>query len=654
MWEMTNGAARQQMDPEALERLRASGALVDDDRRRRPKYFDGRFLAARDLTREQQYFLARQADLGRAGGWGVVHGLTVAAKNGTQLIIDPGHGVTASGETVILQRALTVRLSDLAAVQRLDATFGLSRRPAESPKSRSGLYVLALRPVEFTANPIASYPTSLGDSRTVEDGEIVEATVATLIPYPDDGARTDVGMRRARASREIFVEGASRGLPVDALPLAMVLLDQGVIRWIDVFLVRREVGSTHGDVLGLGFAPRAVREAHLLQYDHHLADVLRDREKANRGAKFAASEHFLALPPGGRLPSAAINPRDFTQSFFPPEVDVDLSIVPVDEIPALLEESILLPPIDLTASGDVLESTSVLVLLPVPRQHVRMVRNALARAEGANLTRTLKTAAPGLVARRRPLEALAGIRLARLDAPALLPVRDNLVDAAWADALSGASQAGGGLLWYVRRRNLQHRSDVVGTSLRVATNEFPDEWRVLKLIDEGGAVQELYGHVRAAASAAAQAEIIAFLSSWKITGSWLLLNVAVRELLQEIVAVVPNDQNMQRTSTLSLGAVARVAERYADPKFGDGFSNLDAPVADALTAAGSFPDQVAWPIARLRIAAEMERIGDRLAGAANARDLALFAQRLVTAAKSDNPDDAVKTLVNATLAGTAP
>src|SRR5215218_6561845 len=62
---------------ERLRRLQESNTLVVDDRRRRPLYFDGRFLAARDLTREQAYFLTRQADLGRAGGAGVVHGLEV-------------------------------------------------------------------------------------------------------------------------------------------------------------------------------------------------------------------------------------------------------------------------------------------------------------------------------------------------------------------------------------------------------------------------------------------------------------------------------------------------------------------------------------------------------------------------------------------------
>ncbi len=54
-----------------------NGSLVVESQRTRPYWFDGRFLAARDLQREQDYFLQRQADLGQAAGFGVLHGLQV-------------------------------------------------------------------------------------------------------------------------------------------------------------------------------------------------------------------------------------------------------------------------------------------------------------------------------------------------------------------------------------------------------------------------------------------------------------------------------------------------------------------------------------------------------------------------------------------------
>src|SRR5947207_14844555 len=74
----TNGA--KDLDLLELERLLdqpQSSTVVIDSRRRRPLYFDGRFLAARDLTRDQEYFVTLQADLSRVGGWGVVDGLVV-------------------------------------------------------------------------------------------------------------------------------------------------------------------------------------------------------------------------------------------------------------------------------------------------------------------------------------------------------------------------------------------------------------------------------------------------------------------------------------------------------------------------------------------------------------------------------------------------
>ena len=47
-------AAKDGADRELLERGVREGTVVIDQRRRRPLYFDGRFLAARDLTRERR------------------------------------------------------------------------------------------------------------------------------------------------------------------------------------------------------------------------------------------------------------------------------------------------------------------------------------------------------------------------------------------------------------------------------------------------------------------------------------------------------------------------------------------------------------------------------------------------------------------------
>src|SRR5512145_990988 len=104
----TEGTNRDQLTdvaPAVRETLINQRVLVGDPRRWRPRWFDGRFLAASDLQSEQNYFLIRQADLARAGGSGIIDGLMVSetldAASGTGRIrIDPGQGVTDTGELV--------------------------------------------------------------------------------------------------------------------------------------------------------------------------------------------------------------------------------------------------------------------------------------------------------------------------------------------------------------------------------------------------------------------------------------------------------------------------------------------------------------------------------------------------------------------------
>src|SRR5215475_421894 len=64
-----------------MQSLLGHSAIVLDGLRRRPRYFDGRFLTGADLTRDQDYVRQRQADLARAGGAGVVAGLQVSEGN---------------------------------------------------------------------------------------------------------------------------------------------------------------------------------------------------------------------------------------------------------------------------------------------------------------------------------------------------------------------------------------------------------------------------------------------------------------------------------------------------------------------------------------------------------------------------------------------
>lgn len=436
------GPQRDRLSDAVVAKIEPQLPRIKDDRRRRPLYFDGRFLAARDLTREQDYFLARQADLGRAGGFGVVAGLVASEQDG-RIAISAGHGVTPSGEMVVLSEPLVLDPRQALVSETVRVRLGVSRAITPPTGTRTGLFVIALRPIEYEANPIAQYPTTLDGDRGVHNGDIVEATAVTLLPYPDLGDPTELRLRRAHAAKEIFVDRVTPGLVTDALPIAMVAIDRGRLVWVDPHLVRREIGAEAGDILGVTGAPLALREAFMLQYDDHLRDVLGSVHGA-----IVASDHFLALPPAGAMPKSSIDRQHFTQRFFPAEVDVDLSVVPSDELGALLEEARLLPPIDLS-DPDELAGTSVLVLVPVDRAGLDS-----ARAQLVGKRRALPAVAPNLLARKRPLERLVSLPLLRQPLSASVPAV-SAEDKAWR-ALLDLDRAND-VVWYVRRRSLSRK-----------------------------------------------------------------------------------------------------------------------------------------------------------------------------------------------------
>jgi hypothetical protein len=335
--------------------------------RSRPRYFDGRFLAARDLQRDQDYFAARQRDELRAVGQGVVHGLDVRVKGATQLTLAAGIAITPDGQLVVLREGFDLELDDIAATQRLDGNFGLLAEPRDVSRRRTGTYVLLARPVTYTADPIALYPQSIEERREPEDGDIIEAVAFTLAPYHDRAIDVEPSRVRANLARRIFVEKSAGGTPIDAVPLALVQLERGFVRWADAWLVRREIGTIHDGIAAFSRSPRALAEAHVQHYHEHLAAIEADRKQAARPAAFSASEELAALPPVGEFPVTSLDLSTATERFFPAPMPVQLQVVPDDELATLLGEQLALPPIDLGAPDEQLAVTPVAVLLPVPR-----------------------------------------------------------------------------------------------------------------------------------------------------------------------------------------------------------------------------------------------------------------------------------------------
>jgi hypothetical protein len=408
----------------------------------RPLWFDGRFLAAHDLSREQHFFLQRQAELGRAGGFGVVHGLLVDQgatithpPSAQTIVVHAGVGITPAGSLVMISSDLTIQLSDLPDEENLDVQFGLSTAPQQPARTRTGLYVIALRAVQFTANPITFYPATLQSPRIARDGDIVEATAVSLIPYTNPVNNYDASLQQAALARQIFVEGDAGTLDNSVLPLAMVSIDRDVIQWIDPYLVRRDSGPEYSRVR-LGLTDPATQQAFLLQYDAQLQAIVGARQSNGQKAHFAASDYLQALPPAGRFPLDAIDTGAFTQIFFPQQMNVELSIVPADELPAIIEDGMFLPPIDLTLSATTYANMSVYALVPVPR-------NSFAGLQSSLQPVPLTAALPQIPVFRPPFPLLQFFQ-GRITTAAAIPASSS----GWSAAI-GSQQYG----FYVLRRS---------------------------------------------------------------------------------------------------------------------------------------------------------------------------------------------------------
>lgn len=548
---MVRGSDPNVLSTDALQRLLGNSALVLDGLRRRPRYFDGKFLTGADLTRDQDYIRQRQADLARATGTGVVAGLGVTVEGGAggeTVVITPGHGVTPAGDLVMVTRRRRVALLDLPASERLDSTMGLRAIPRVPLGRRTGLFLLVLRPVEFSANPIAAYPTTIAGPRQIEDSDVIEATAITLIPYPDTGGAASLSEARRTVARKIFL-GEPAGLPQDALPLAMLAMERGSVRWVDVAMVRRETGADTPLAVSMGSRPRALAEAYVLQYRDHLADVLAERARSGLATAFAAAQYFAALPAAGQLPAAAILPDSlgFRQLWFPPAVDVTLSFVPSDEIPVIVEESLAMPPVDFAADPAELDATAVVVLAPVSRQRLQKFLTAL----GSISTTVRPDPSQGL--RQPPLVTLRALAIRRTKAveaaqrDAAAAAADAAADAtvrawqaAWGEAVAAITPAGGlaPLVWYVRRRSVPSEAKIAGIAVPVGTDDVTLKANVDARLAEL-ALAARVGAINGQATPFAVSRIVAFLGAPRIIRSDLLMTSAVHDLEAALPKPVP-------------------------------------------------------------------------------------------------------------------
>jgi hypothetical protein len=291
-----------------------------------------------------------------------------------------------------------------------------------------------------------------------------------------------------------------------------------------------------------------------------------------------------------------IDTRDFTQRYFPTEVDVDFSIVPEDELPGLVEEALALPAIDFQASEAALDLTAVLIVAPVPRAEFRAVLAKL-----TSRMRTLKPAAPNLLAQRKPLEILQRLRL---PLPFTQPDVASPSDAEWARLAQLPT------LWFVRRRNLAYRDDLVGNGVAATgEEEVALEKAVRDRVTELGLTPRL-NSVMTAATSKATWSVVSLLALPAIAASPTLTAAALGALQAKISA----DPGKRLTNAAALS----VGNEIKSGATGSGLVTLEAKLSGRVSAAAllHIASNDAWrkldSSARLATGAQLNQLSARL------------------------------------------
>jgi hypothetical protein len=339
-------------------------------------------------------------------------------------------------------------------------------------------------------------------------------------------------------------------MPSSTLPLAMIEIRRGILLWLDNYMVRRDMGSVYSDVLGFGFTPRPLRRSHFKQYDEMIQDIVDERKRAGANLRFAATEYFVSLPSAGRLPTACVDLNTFTQYYFPDSMDVEMSIIPEDEMGLLIEESMLLPPVLLDDEVSI-QTTSIMIFLPVPRNIFYSETRAIKK-----LPSPIRFPVKTLRSRFKPKDYLNMFQSRLPDFKEPEPRNeDALKEVAWKRLLSKEP-----FVWYVRRRNVSYKEEITGTAVHVMTNEHRDETD-MRRYQKGLNLYDEFTYLKVRGSAAADLEMVRLLTIPKFTQSELLMRAALKEF--------------NATDKLDERHAASVSVRFANRLIGKGLDRIE-------------------------------------------------------------------------------
>lgn len=319
-----------------------------DPKLSRTHYYDGRLLKASDLTRDQFYLDERLNEVGRVLGQGVVRGLQIRLNPDGGLDVQPGLAIAPSGRVLELEQK----------IERLNLTDD-AQINSNNPNYRSlaaGLYALVIRYAQKGVGSAEVFPKDLESKRgfyfnAYEEGvEFALQKLAQPLPlqYLQQMPADELSLyARAQLVRPLLVNnpGQPVGLDENSVALGLLAVERGVPQWFDQGLLRRPFRSAQ--------AQNYLQVDLYNHYDELLRALLELRHPLSNRDQFLASRYFSVLPPVGAIPKGALDPVNGYQHFFPAGYEVSISPLREGDVAAVVQQSMMLEPIDLQRDKDV-------------------------------------------------------------------------------------------------------------------------------------------------------------------------------------------------------------------------------------------------------------------------------------------------------------
>lgn len=302
-----------------------------------PNYVNGRLLSAEDLGADQQADQRRFAEIGKAIGPGVVHGLMVERNNARKLKITPGMGINPKGEMVRLGgTAFTLSLTldrkespenegarfaacDTGASTRDIVDTGaylLTAMPISRPEGkvaiqnstrcaqqwqREGVQFRAIRLEEFENDFEEVYKNLFPESRASTFD--LEMVTRNYLAHWCFGTEALKRLPRAPFDFPPNYDPISRLKELTAcdLPLAVFYWTDNGLLFVDNWSVRRQLAAPQPAQYMAGLTSdrrRGQGRARWRQFQIQISDIVRNNDLSEDQARL----FFLFLPPAGLIP----------------------------------------------------------------------------------------------------------------------------------------------------------------------------------------------------------------------------------------------------------------------------------------------------------------------------------------------------------------